>query len=72
MVVKVFVIVTWCLLTLGIISLGTTMMTQPDTLANIAEVFVLTIWGVLSFKTRCFVRRINIFNKFKNKKDNEK
>lgn len=47
-------------------------MPLPDTLANIAGVFVLTIWGVFSFKTRCFVRRINIFNKFKNKKDNEK
>ncbi|WP_333615727.1 hypothetical protein [Bacteroides pyogenes] len=69
---KVIIFIAWILLTLGVVSLGTTMMTLPDTLANIAGVFVLTLWGVLSFKTRCFVKVISIINKFKNKKDNEK
>ncbi|WP_157847451.1 hypothetical protein [Prevotella intermedia] len=48
---KVTVFVMWILFTLGIISMGTSMITLSDTLTNIAGIFVIVIWGVLSFST---------------------
>lgn len=48
---KVTVFVVWILFTLGIISMGTSMITLPDTLTNIAGIFVIVILGVLSFST---------------------
>lgn len=68
---KVTVFVVWILFTLGIISMGTSMITLPDTIANIAGIFVIVIWGVLSFKTKCLTVIINIINKLK-KQRNEK
>lgn len=68
---KIIIFIAWVLLTLGAISMGTSMITLPDTLANIAGVFVIIIWGVISFKTKCLTRVINIIHKFKNQK-NEK
>lgn len=65
---KIIIFVVWVLLTLGVISMGTSMITLSDTLANIAGVFVIIIWGVLSFKTRCLTRVTNIIHKFKNQK----
>lgn len=68
---KVIVFVVWILFTLGIVSMGTSMITLPDTLANIAGVFIILIWGVLSFKTKCLTVINNIINKLK-KQRNEK
>ena len=71
---KIIIFIAWVLLTLGVISMGTSMITLPDTPANIAGVFVIVIWGVLSFKTKCLtviINIINIINKLK-KQRNEK
>ena len=68
---KLFVFIAWILSTLGVISLGTSMITISDTLANIAGVFIITFWGILSFKTKCFVGIINFIHKFKKNKKNE-
>lgn len=68
---KVILFVAWSLLTLCVISIGTSMITLPDTIANIAGIFVIVIWGVISFKTKCLTKAINIINKLKKQK-NEK
>lgn len=68
---KIIIFIAWVLFTLGVISMGTSMITLPDTIANITGVFVIVIWGVLSFKTKCLTKAINIINKLK-KQRNEK
>lgn len=67
----IFLFVAWLACTLGVISLGTTMMTATDTLANVAGVFVLALWGILSFKTGCFVKATNIINKISKTKEKQ-
>lgn len=66
---KLFVFIAWILSTLGVISLGTSMITISDTLANIAGVFIITFWGILSFKTKCFVGIINFIHKLKKQQE---
>lgn len=65
---KVILFVAWSLLTLCVISVGTSMITLSDTLANIAGVFVITLWGVVSVKTKCLIGTFKFINKLKTKK----
>lgn len=66
---KIIIFIAWVLLTLGAISMGTSMITLPDTLANIAGIFVIVIWGVVSVKTKCLIGTFKFINKLKKKNE---
>lgn len=63
----------WAIINTGVISLFTSMFTEPNTVANVMSLVVLYVWVLISWQTVCFNRLPNMIVRFihfiKSKKD---
>jgi len=69
--VEIIILFVWCLITIKVTTIITSLITAPDTLYNCGGWAVLFIWLVISYYTKCFLWFYKKFNKKFNKK-NEK
>lgn len=65
---KFLLIALWVIATFIVIDFSFMLVSLPDTMLNIIGALILSVWGVLSYYTRCLTKILTLIKRRKDEK----